>query len=453
MNYTDLNRLGGIGANSSLYEVGSFRFVVDAGIHPKETGKASLPMLDRLNGEQPIDFVILTHCHLDHLGALPLLLKKFPDVPVFMSIPTRMLAGRMLRNSVNVMKRQGREQSIPEYPFFSFAEVERIEHQYEALRFDTPKVLRKGKEKMEIVLYPSGHVVGAASVLVQHDDASIFITGDILFDDQLTLPGAWIPEMQVDIVVTETTRGCTQRAKGRSREEECARLYASMTETLKGGGSCLLPVFALGRLQEIMAMLHLAMKRGELPKSPVFSGGLGLDLVDYFDDIAKDTGLVRFRRRILNELKVGEPRYPKIPGQGAMPQGIYVLSSGMMVEYTPSYQAAATLVGSERNRVHFVGYCDPDTPGGKLRAAKPGDPISFDAYDLSVTLRSPVEVYDLSGHADRDELLHLVQGMDPEAVILTHGDAEARVWFKERLGANDATCRVLDPEPGKTYEV
>jgi len=313
--------------------------------------------------------------------------------------------------------------------------------------------LRKGKEKMEIVLYPSGHVVGAASVLVQHDDASIFITGDILFDDQLTLPGAWIPEMQVDIVVTETTRGCTQRAKGRSREEECARLYASMTETLKGGGSCLLPVFALGRLQEIMAMLHLAMKRGELPKSPVFSGGLGLDLVDYFDDIAKDTGLVRFRRRILNELKVGEPRYPKIPGQGAMPQGIYVLSSGMMVEYTPSYQAAATLVGSERNRVHFVGYCDPDTPGGKLRAAKPGDPISFDAYDLSVTLRSPVEVYDLSGHADRDELLHLVQGMDPEAVILTHGDAEARVWFKERLGANDATCRVLDPEPGKTYEV
>jgi len=453
MNYTDLNRLGGIGANSSLYEVGSFRFVVDAGIHPKETGKASLPMLDRLNGDAPIDFVILTHCHLDHLGALPLLLKKFPDVPVFMSIPTRMLAGRMLRNSVNVMKRQGREQSIPEYPFFSFAEVERIEHQYEALRFDTPKVLRKGKEKLEIVLYPSGHVVGAASVLIQHDDASIFITGDILFDDQLTLPGAWIPKMQVDIVVTETTRGCTQRARGRSREEECARLYASMTETLKGGGSCLLPVFALGRLQEIMAMLHLAMKRGELPKSPVFSGGLGLDLVDYFDDIAKDTGLVRFRRRILHELKVGEPRYPKIPGQGAMPQGIYVLSSGMMVEYTPSYQAAATLVGSERNRVHFVGYCDPDTPGGKLRAAKPGDTLSFDAYDLSVTLRSPVEVYDLSGHADRDELLHLVQGMDPEAVILTHGDAEARVWFKEHLGSGGATCKVLDPEPGKTYEV
>ncbi|HOO92526.1 MAG TPA: MBL fold metallo-hydrolase RNA specificity domain-containing protein, partial [Opitutales bacterium] len=61
--------------------------------------------------------------------------------------------------------------------------------------------------------------------------------------------------------------------------------------------------------------------------------------------------------------------------------------------------------------------------------------------------------YGLSGHADREELLKLVEGMEPEAVVLTHGDTEARSWFKEHLAQHDASCKVLDPEPGRTYEV
>lgn len=70
MKLTDLNREGGIGANSLLIELGDFTFVIDAGLHPKLAGRTALPEF-RLLADRQVDFVILTHCHLDHLGDSP----------------------------------------------------------------------------------------------------------------------------------------------------------------------------------------------------------------------------------------------------------------------------------------------------------------------------------------------------------------------------------------------
>ena len=111
MKYTDLNRAGGIGSNSSLIELGSFKFLIDAGLHPKEIGNDALPEYEMLKGVE-LDFIILTHCHLDHLGSLPVIARANPGVPIFMSLPSQVLAPRMLRNSVNVMKRQRQEKGI-----------------------------------------------------------------------------------------------------------------------------------------------------------------------------------------------------------------------------------------------------------------------------------------------------------------------------------------------------
>ena len=94
-------------------------------------------------------------------------------------------------------------------------------------------------------------MAGAASVLIEHGERTIYHTGDILFDDLKTLPGARIPDMKVDVLITETTRGLTDRISGRDRSAEWERLFEGITRTLERGGSCLLPVFALGRLQEV----------------------------------------------------------------------------------------------------------------------------------------------------------------------------------------------------------
>jgi len=115
MKLTDLNREGGIGANSLYCELGSFKFLVDAGLHPKKVGFGALPDFSRIKDVR-LDFVVLSHCHLDHLGALPVVMRDRPDTEVLMSMPSQVLAERMLHNSCNVMKRQREEHSIPEYP-------------------------------------------------------------------------------------------------------------------------------------------------------------------------------------------------------------------------------------------------------------------------------------------------------------------------------------------------
>jgi Cft2 family RNA processing exonuclease len=174
--------------------------------------------------------------------------------------------------------------------------------------------------------------------------------------------------------------------------------------------------------------------------------------MELFDQISRDTGLIHFRRRMLKELKIDAPRLPKHPGTGHMTPGIYVLSSGMMVENTPSYVAAASLLGTAANSVYFVGYCDPDTPGGKLRKTKRGDPFLFETMEFETRVNAEVEWFDLSGHADREELLDLIAEFEPKDVILTHGDPLARDWFSAKIKDEKLAQRVIDPEPCLTYD-
>jgi predicted metal-dependent RNase len=94
MKLIDLNADGGIGANSLYVQIGDFHLVVDSGLHPKKVGRIAAPNLRPLEGVR-LDLIIITHCHLDHIGSLPLLMRAQPDVPVIMTMPSHMLIERM----------------------------------------------------------------------------------------------------------------------------------------------------------------------------------------------------------------------------------------------------------------------------------------------------------------------------------------------------------------------
>jgi Cft2 family RNA processing exonuclease len=451
MKLIDLNRHGGIGANSLYLQLGDFHLVVDSGLHPKVAGRDALPDFSPLK-DVKLDLVIITHCHLDHIGSLPVLLRHHPKVPVVMTHPSRMLIDRMLHNSVNVMLREREEKGIPDLPLYGHEEIDRMLPRLHPHPFSSPKRFSGAKDDLEFTFHPAGHIVGAAGVELTHKRKHVFLTGDVLFEAQRTLPGAMFPQRKFDTLITETTRGATPRKPGQERSRELIRLVDTINATIQRGGSVLIPVFALGRLQEVLAVLHDARKFNRLVEAPIFASGLGMDLADYFDQIAKKTGLVHFTRTIVKELKVMKTPRDLLAGKEPK-QGIYVVSSGMMVEKTPSYTVAACLAGHAKHSICFVGYCDPDTPGGHLLAAKPGGEFLFDAVNVKVKLRAQVERFHLSGHADREQLLDYAVRCQPKSVVLTHGDPPAREWFAAELATQLPKAKVTNPTPLQSYSL
>ena len=141
------------------------------------------------------------------------------------------------------------------------------------------------------------------------------------------------------------------------------------------------------------------------------------------------------------------------PGKNLPEQGIYLLSSGMLIEKTPAWRIAANILDDADNAVFFVGYCDPDTPGGELIGLPPGGEFKFKGLDHTSTLRAEVERFHLSGHADREELIDFARELAPKDLILTHGDPPARAWMKETLTRLMPGTRVHDPEPGVPLEL
>lgn len=452
MKLTDLNRDGGIGANSLFIQLGDLNLAIDCGLHPKKLGRAATPDIPRLRDVR-LDLIIITHCHLDHIGSLPVLMRDHPQTPVIMTTSSRMLIERMLHNSANVMQRQKVEENVADYPLFTHEEIDRCAARMTGLPFGHAKIFRGAKDQIEVILHPAGHVFGAAGVEIRHKGQAHFFTGDVLFENLRTLAGAKFPAGHFDTLVMETTRGASERPAGKERVSEIARLVTAINETLDGGGSFLIPVFALGRMQEMLAVLHDARRFGRLKPCPIIAAGLGIDISDYVDAIARKTGHANFSRSIIKELKV-RPTPRKIePGIDPKQKAIYLVSSGMMVENTPSYVLASGLVGSARNRIGFVGYCDPETPGGKLLAAQEGDLFEFTAVHTRAEIKARIERFELSGHADREELAEFAVQTEAKHVVLTHGDPPARAWFAEELGRRMPGTKVLDPVPLKTYSL
>jgi Cft2 family RNA processing exonuclease len=344
------------------------------------------------------------------------------------------------------MRRQREEHYISEYPLYSHEDIDQLSNHVHPMLFGKTRVLEKQGEELAITLHSSGHVVGAAGIELVYKHRRILFTGDILFTQQSILPGARFPETPVDTLVMETTRGATEADPYYNRNEEVKRLIETVKNTIHSGGSVLIPVFAFGRMQEILNLLHQARRRGDIPITPVFSSGLGMELAEYIDQITKRTELCTFSSKVIREMRV-KPVKNLRPGKRVPMPGLFVCSSGMMVQHTPSWRVAASLLPFNENTICFVGYCDPDTPGGKLQRTKPGEKFLFDHLNMDLPLRAKIRKFDLSGHANREELMSFALAREPRSVVLTHGDPDAREWFAEAFQSTIDPPQVTIPRP------
>jgi Cft2 family RNA processing exonuclease len=283
---------------------------------------------------------------------------------------------------------------------------------------------------------------------------TLFYTGDVCFHDQTILRAARFEDVQADTLIMECTRGNRGVAEEFTREKEIERLAEAVQRVLKRKGSVLIPAFALGRTQEILTMLALLMKQGKIKKQPIYIGGLGRVFTEIYD-LQSHRAHRQHTNLLLHEtleLIVANPdqiKKMKLAGSGR----IFVITSGMMTENTAAHDLAVRMMADEKQAIFFVGYADPETPGGRLKAAKHGEKFLFSATAGEVTRKCEIMDFDLTAHANRDDLLDFVGEVNPRTVILAHGDEPSRKWMEQQIHSRHPKIKVIHPLPGKPIEV
>jgi Cft2 family RNA processing exonuclease len=459
MKFINLTRRTEIGANSYYLEAGGHRLVLDSGMHPKFAGEAALPNMNAL-GSRRLDAIILSHSHQDHVGTLPVLMRRQPHAPVFMTEPTAEIGSTLLHNSVNVMTRQ-REELGPAvagiYPLFIHREVDRLAERWRlcALRQTytvSGERVPAGTADTTFEFFEAGHVLGSTGVMLRSEGRTVFYTGDVNFDDQTIAQAAVFPQEKVDVLIMECTRGDTPVPPDWSRAGEEKRLMDAVESAFARGGCVLVPVFALGKTQEILAILY-KMRRERTLDFPIYIGGLSSKITEIYDQRAQMGRRQLARLQLLNELRPFVLNAENIHDAGTRAGRVYALSSGMMTAKTLSNIFARRLVDQPRHSIFFVGYADPESPAGVLRSASPNGEVTLDPDQPPQRVRCHIEQFQFSAHASRESLAAFAERLAPKKILLVHGDPPAVEWMRARLASSLPKTEVIVPPPGVEIEL
>jgi len=423
--FLPLGGAGEIGANCYYLNINGIGIILDCGMHPQKVGLDSLPKFDLLE-DKPTDYVLISHAHQDHLNSLPFLIKKFPHLKIFTTPQTRALAELTLHNAVSILKRQVDKNELEVY---SRSEADLLIKSINYKSYNEKFILSSlnSKSKVEAEFFDAGHIIGSAGILLNVDGRKMFFTGDINLSSQTLLPGANLPAEKIDILIIETTYGSTDSSSLNTWQKEVERFSSSVNKVINNGGSLLIPVFALGKLQEILATIWLLMQQNKITTVDIYTGGIGNKINRIYDynryvvnRNQKEMLLHEIPQKNLNELKDHEELF-KFPS-------IVLASSGMMIEATHSFLLAKRWLGKKDSAIFTVGYMEPSTPGSIVANSKSGDKIQLTERESKIEVKCSIKNFRFSAHSKREELLHIVKKLDPKNVILIHGDKDSIDW-------------------------
>jgi Cft2 family RNA processing exonuclease len=455
MKFINLTRHTEIGANSYYLEAGGERLILDSGMHPKEIGENALPNWKPVEG-RTIDAILISHAHQDHIGTLPVLMRQQPHARVFMTEPTSEIGSLLLHNSVNVMTRQREDLGLTIYPLFGHREIDRSGQRWYRCRYRQPyttvgdRVANGAAATFEF--WDAGHVLGSSGILLRAEEQTIFYTGDVNFDDQTIMQAAVFPPSDVDILIMECTRGDIPEPPGWSRAAEEKKLATAIEATFSRGGCVLIPVFALGKTQEALGMFYEFRHQQQLD-FPAYIGGLSSKMTEVYDRRANQTHRQWPRLQLMQDVAPFILNGQTINDSPARAGRVYALSSGMMTPKTLSNIFARRVVEVPQHSILFVGYADPESPGGILRRAKTGDIVSLDPEAPAQTLRCHIEQFQFSAHASRESLIAYAKRLTPKKILLVHGDPPAVEWMRQQLTMDLPNCEVIVPTPGVEIEL
>lgn len=444
-----LGGAGEIGASCFYLNIQGTGIILDCGMHPQKSGLETLPAFDLIK-DLPVDFVLVSHAHQDHIGALPFLVQRHPYVRIITTPQTRAIAELTLHDSVLIIKEQISEDE--ELKIYSHEEIDllikSIEYKAYKETFFITGYKHESSKPIKVTFLNAGHILGSAGILIEFDDHKLFYTGDINLDSQELLTGAELPKTKINTLLIETTYGNTDSSQLRNWNDETDLFVKETNKIINNDGSILIPVFALGKTQEILSLIWKLMQKGKLIQTDIYTGGLGTKInrvYDYNRYVVNYSDPDFELRNILQKNIYQVDNYNnffKTPS-------IILASSGMMLEKTISFQLGKRWLTQSKSGIFTVGYMEESTPGYKFANAIKGEKIQVTNHSELSDVKCSIKNFRFSAHSKREGLLEIVRRLKPDNVILIHGDSPAIDWVGATILKEYKDTRVFKAKRGK----
>jgi len=400
-----------VGRSCILATVGGRNIILDCGIHMVEERK--IPDFERLKSHPKqkfddfIDCVLISHFHLDHCGALPYFSEMCGyNGAIVMTDPTRALIPMMLEDYRKIYNDQNTDSNI-----FTSQMITACMRKVKSIQLNQTIRIKD----IEITAYYAGHVLGAVMFLIECNGQKLVYTGDYNMTADRHLGSAHMDRVRPDVFITETTYATTIRDSKRTRERD---FLMHIQETIDRGGKVLIPVFALGRAQELCILLETYWTRQNLKTPIYFAAGL-TERANFYYRLFINWTNEKIKQDCINKnmfnfehIKAFDKAYIHSPDPMVLFATPGMLHAGLALQVFKEW------CGDERNTIIIPGYCMPGTIGAHVLSGAKNIIIDKKNYEVNCTVRS----ISFSAHVDSPGIMKLIDHVKPKNVVLVHGE-------------------------------
>ncbi|WP_411275513.1 MBL fold metallo-hydrolase RNA specificity domain-containing protein [Daejeonella sp.] len=393
-----------------------------------------------------INYLILSHAHIDHSGLIPRLVSQGFQGPIFCTAPTMGLTRILLMDSAKIQEqdaeysnrnRRGRGEK-PAVPLYNEEDAVKAIRQFKIVEYDTD---HKITDNITVNFTDAGHIIGSAAVhiniLENGRSTRISFSGDVGRYDDLILKA---PQRfsQSDYILLESTYGDTLHKDAEAAEGVLKDIINQTCVIRKG--KVIIPAFSVGRTQELLYMLNGLEEKGILPNvkyyvdSPLSAKATAI-VKSHSDELNRDVQKIMETDddpfHFKNLTYIHDAVQSKALNNN--PEPCVIISASGMAEAGRVKHHIRNNIGSEKNTILMVGYCEPKSLGGRLLSGHKIVHIFGDEYDVRAEIKS---IRSMSAHGDYDDLLRFVSCQDPAHVkklFLVHGEYDVQQSLSKRL--------------------
>jgi putative mRNA 3-end processing factor len=384
----------------------SSKIILDCGVKLSEDNP-EYPVLKKLY----VDAVFVSHAHLDHTGSLPILSHMHIHSPIYATSMTKALTRELLKDSLKIGIEEDRE--LP----FNRGDITRTLHSHKNV--DYKKTY--SKKDFKYTFFDAGHIPGSASIYLDYKDNKILYTGDIKLSKTRLTKGMDLSfcHNEIDTLIIESTYGNRIHPDRNTLEKE---FLDKVRETVERGGTAIIPAFAVDRSQEVILMLNSLDW-----DVPIYMDGLGVKITKIM--LSQHPKYIRNHKKLKRALDnvytvENEDRHYVI--KDLKENGGIVVSTAGMLNGGPVLKYILNFYNDSKSSLIFTGYQVKSTAGRIL--------LETGKLPINETLVEPkfeVSFYEFSAHAGMDELMTVVNKVNPENLIIQHGEDEAIESFNE----------------------